>query len=277
MAGVNNCRKLLLAAQNKEFASEIEKLKTKLSMTQILNAVTQILVPTASLGASAPAIENTPVSTSATTNGSKQEAVVSAAAAEGEKVQKEKKAPKPKAPKVQESGAASSEPEKIDISRLDLRIGLIRAAQKHPDADNLYVEEVDLGEPKARTVVSGLAKYVPLDQMANRLAIFMCNLKPVKLKGILSEGMVMCASKDGVTEIVDPPAGCQPGDRIQVPGFPGEPDAQLNPKKGVWEAVMPDLQLNDDGVATYKSTPWVVTGRDGVCKCPSLKGGAQIK
>jgi len=271
---VQSGRKLLLAAQNKELASEVEKLKMKLSMTQILNAVTQILVPTASQTASVSAPDNTAVPALVTTTDPKQDAVVSAN--EGDKMQKKEKTPKQKTPKVQEP-AAASEPEKIDISRLDLRIGLIRAAQKHPDADNLYIEEVDLGEPKTRTVVSGLAKYVPLDQMANRVAIFMCNLKPAKLKGVLSEAMVMCASKDGVTEIVDPPAGCQPGDRVQVSGYPGEPDAQLNPKKGVWEAVMPDLQLNEEGVATYKSTPWAISGRDGVCKCPTLRSGAQIK
>ena len=53
----------------------------------------------------------------------------------------------------------------VDISRLDIRVGIITKVQKHPDADSLYVEEIDVGEPARRTVVSGLVKYIPLDAM----------------------------------------------------------------------------------------------------------------
>jgi len=50
----------------------------------------------------------------------------------------------------------------VDVSRLDLRVGLIRKAWRHPDADSLYVEEMDLGEESGpRTVVSGLVKHIP--------------------------------------------------------------------------------------------------------------------
>lgn len=51
------------------------------------------------------------------------------------------------------------------VSRLDIRVGLIKKAQKHPDADSLYVEEIDVGEELPRTVVSGLVKYIPLEEM----------------------------------------------------------------------------------------------------------------
>ena len=78
--------------------------------------------------------------------------------------------------------------------RLDMRVGLIKTAKRHPDADSLYVEEVDVGEEKPRTVISGLVKFIPEDQMQNRKAILMCNLKPSKMRGIMSEAMVMCAS-----------------------------------------------------------------------------------
>ena len=42
-----------------------------------------------------------------------------------------------------------------------MRVGLIRTAKRHPDADGLYVEEVDVGEEKPRTVISGLVKFIP--------------------------------------------------------------------------------------------------------------------
>ena len=109
--------------------------------------------------------------------------------------------------KREKKGAAPEQP--VDVSRLDLRIGRIIRAWKHPDADSLYVEEgelprlkahniptptyptltplphhphvpVDLAEEKSRTVCSGLVCHVPLEEMQERLAMFMCNLKPAK-------------------------------------------------------------------------------------------------
>ena len=75
-----------------------------------------------------------------------------------------------------------------------MRVGVIRTATKHPDADALYVEEIDVGEEKPRTVISGLVKFVPIEEMQNRRAVILCNLKPSKMRGILSHAMVMCAS-----------------------------------------------------------------------------------
>ena len=55
------------------------------------------------------------------------------------------------------------------------------------------------------------------------------------MRGIMSQAMVMCSANDDRSkfEVLDPPAGCVPGDRVTFEGFPGEPDKQLNPKKKV--------------------------------------------
>ena len=53
----------------------------------------------------------------------------------------------------------------VDVSRLDMRVGLIVDVKKHPDADALYIEEVDVGEEKTRTIISGLVKHVTLDEV----------------------------------------------------------------------------------------------------------------
>lgn len=79
--------------------------------------------------------------------------------------------------------------------RLDIRIGRIVEVSKHPDADTLYVEKIDLGEAEPRTVVSGLAKFVPIEEMQDRLVTVLCNLKPAKMRGVESKGMVLCTSK----------------------------------------------------------------------------------
>lgn len=57
--------------------------------------------------------------------------------------------------------------------------------------------------------------------MQNRMAILMCNLKPAKMRGVVSQAMVMCASSPDKVEILDPPSGAVPGDRITFQGFPG--------------------------------------------------------
>lgn len=50
------------------------------------------------------------------------------------------------------------------------------------------------GEENPRTIVSGLVQYVPQNEMENRLVVVLCNLKPAKMRGIESAGMVLCAS-----------------------------------------------------------------------------------
>ncbi len=71
---------------------------------------------------------------------------------------------RPAKPASESKVKATAEPQ-ISITRLDIRVGLITSAKKHPDADSLYVEEIDVGEGQTRTVVSGLVKYIPLEEM----------------------------------------------------------------------------------------------------------------
>lgn len=65
---------------------------------------------------------------------------------------------------------------------------------QHPDADSLYLEKIDVGEPEPRTVVSGLVAYVPQEDLQDRLVLVLCNLKPQKMRGIESQAMLLCAS-----------------------------------------------------------------------------------
>lgn len=65
---------------------------------------------------------------------------------------------------------------------------------QHPDAEKLYVETIDFGEEKTRTVVSGLAGLVEIEKLKNRLVVCLCNLKPQSMRGVRSEAMLLCAS-----------------------------------------------------------------------------------
>lgn len=161
----------------------------------------------------------------------------------------------------------------VDVSRLDIRVGLITDVKKHPDADSLYVEQIDVGEPTPRTVVSGLVKFIPIEQMQNRKVCVLCNLKPAAMRGIKSQAMVLAASNADHTqvELVAPPEGAAIGERVTFPGFPGEPDDVLNPKKKIWESVQPDLHTGSDRVAQYKDVPF--TTSSGICTVETIANG----
>lgn len=178
------------------------------------------------------------------------------------KPQKEKKPKKEKPANAEGKEPAAELP--VDVRRLDMRVGKIIEVQNHPDADSLYLEKIDCGEPTPRTVVSGLVKFVPIEQMQNRMVIVLCNLKPAKMRGVTSEAMVMCASTPEKVEVLSPPAGALPGDLVFAEGFPREPDAQMNPKKKIFETCAPDLKTNGDLVACYKNAVLHVPGKGNI-------------
>jgi len=186
--------------------------------------------------------------------------------------------------KGQPAGGAAAAADEVIPSRLDIRIGKIVEVEKHPDAGSLYIEKIDLGEPTPRTIVSGLVDFVPIEEMRDRLVVVLCNLKPAKLKGIESRGMVLCASVDGTEteggKKVEPliaPEGSEPGDKVHVEGFEGkEPDEQLNPKKKVWDKLAVDLKTSgcDKCLAQWQGNQLLAP--KGQIKAKSLKG-APIK
>uniref|UniRef100_A0A914YEM4 tRNA-binding domain-containing protein n=1 Tax=Panagrolaimus superbus TaxID=310955 RepID=A0A914YEM4_9BILA len=192
---------------------------------------------------------------------STQESKIEETSKAAESVKKDAKAKKEKAPKEKGGNKEAAIDEEIDVGRLDLRVGRIIEAKKHPDADALYVETIDLGEDKPRTVVSGLVRHVPLEQMQDRLVVCLCNLKPAKMRGIESCAMVMCASSPDKVEIMEVDPSAKPGDIVLCEPYPHRPDTQLNPKKKIWETVAPDLMVSEDGKATYKGSTLLVAGK----------------
>ncbi|KAG8185280.1 hypothetical protein JTE90_023893 [Oedothorax gibbosus] len=166
----------------------------------------------------------------------------------------------------------------ISPDRLDIRVGKIVDIQKHPDADTLYVSKVDLGDSSGpRTVVSGLAKVIPLEELQNRMVVALCNLKPAKMRGVESQAMILCASRDEPREVepLNPPENSKPGDRVFVEGYEtATPDEQLNPKKKVWETLQPDLKTSTNCVAEWQGSPLIAPS--GTITCSSMKN-APIK
>lgn len=114
--------------------------------------------------------------------------------------------------------------------------------------------------------VSGLVRFVPVEAMLNRMVVLLCNLKPSKIRGVLSEAMVMCASSPDNVEILEPPPNSVPGDLINVNGYTRTPDKVLK----VFEEIATDLKTDENLQATYKGIPWTVIDK-GVVVAKSLK------
>lgn len=107
-------------------------------------------------------------------------------------------------------------------------------------------------------VISGLVKFVPIDAMMDRMVIVCCNLQPAMMRGISSNGMVMCAS-DQNHEKCDPlipPAGVAIGEKVTFEGFENLPLEIIKPKQKLLEKLFPDLVTDAEGIPNYKGVPF---------------------
>ncbi len=97
---------------------------------------------------------------------------------------------------AKEQKSASKEAITIDdFAKVELKVGTVIACEKHPKADKLLVEQVDLGD-ETRQIVSGIAKFYSPEAMIGQKVVVVTNLKPVKLRGVESQGMILCAAQE---------------------------------------------------------------------------------
>lgn len=120
---------------------------------------------------------------------------------DAEEFMKQLEADKEKEAKAQEQAEAEAKKETKelitidDFAKVELKVGTVVFCEKHPKADRLLVEQVDLGD-ETRQIVSGIAKFFSPQEMVGRKVIVVSNLKPAKLRGVESQGMILCAASD---------------------------------------------------------------------------------
>ncbi len=81
-----------------------------------------------------------------------------------------------------------------DFAKIDLRVGEVRSAERIPKADKLLLLTVDIGEEKPRQILAGIAQYYEPETLIGRKIVVVANLKPRKLRGYESQGMLLAAS-----------------------------------------------------------------------------------
>ena len=213
-------------------------------------------------------------------NKMKQYMAERAAAKNGGKKKKQQKQKGGKGGKGGKKGGAPKGPPAVYdledpavVSCLDIRVGEISNTRLHPDADTLYIEDVNVGEEGGpRTVVSGLVNYLSVEQVSGP-CIVVCNMKARKMKGVASQAMVLAAvSADGTSvELLRPPLGAKVGAKVtfeDTSGFGGfATPKQLNGGKGkaALAGILADAAFatNANKVASFRGNPMVVAVAEG--------------
>ena len=98
---------------------------------------------------------------------------------------------------------AIAKPEaQADFEKIHLRAAQIKSAQVHPDAEKLLCLRVDVGEEETRSVVAGIANRFSPEDLIEQKVTLVSNLKPSKLRGVPSQGMLMAAGGDQLQSLV---------------------------------------------------------------------------
>ncbi len=124
----------------------------------------------------------------------------------------EKKTEKPQPAKTE--SAAPSEITIDDFAKVQLRVARVKACERIKGSDKLLKLTLSLGQDEPeRTVASGIAKHYTPEELLDRQVVLVSNLKPAKLRGVLSQGMILCASNadDTVLKLVSVADGMEDG------------------------------------------------------------------
>jgi methionyl-tRNA synthetase len=100
-----------------------------------------------------------------------------------------------------------------EFKRMDLRTGVIKEAKQHPNADKLLVLQVDLGPLGVRQLVGGIKNY-PLESLTGKRVVVIANLKPAKIRGVESQGMLLAADEEGNPVLLTTDGSVKAGSKI---------------------------------------------------------------
>ncbi|MGI9860966.1 methionine--tRNA ligase [Moorella naiadis] len=134
-----------------------------------------------------------------------------------EKIEPAKAEPIKAAPTATGTAGAGPEVEEITIeefSRIKLRVALVLAAEKVANADKLLKLQVRIGDEE-RTIVAGIARYYQPEELVGKKVVVVANLKPAKLRGIVSQGMVLAAVDDESLSLVTPERAIKDGAQVR--------------------------------------------------------------
>ncbi len=108
---------------------------------------------------------------------------------------------------------------------LDLRVAIVSEVKDHPQADKLYILKIDLGSEQ-RQLCAGLKPYYTKEELLGKHLVVVTNLKPTKLRGELSQGMLLAADSGSMVGVLNAP-GSKPGMQVTAEGISGKDAPQI--------------------------------------------------
>lgn len=116
----------------------------------------------------------------------------------------------------------AKDPEKVepsyatfeDFKKIELKVAQILAAERIEKSEKLVKLQVNVGEAESRQIVAGIAKHYSPEELVGRKIVIVANLKPAKLMGELSQGMLLAASDESGLCLIDPGLGITVGSRV---------------------------------------------------------------
>ncbi len=140
--------------------------------------------------------------------------------------------------------SASKEP----FAALELRIGVVTKVNFHPNADKLYVLEIDLGT-ETRMICSGIKPWYTPEQLLGKHIVLWTNLKPAVFRGVQSKGMLLAADKNNVVRVLEAPRA-MPGTLVGYEGLVPTPQIQVT-----IDAFKEISLTTKDNTVLYKNKP----------------------
>lgn len=155
---------------------------------------------------------------------------------------------------------------------------MIKSCRRHEASDKLYISDIDINQESTIQVCSGLVPFIPIEQMSQRRVVVVTNMRNRKLRGEVSQGMILAAessksegermkgagetretgeteetgeTNNTIVEPVDPPKSSIVGERLYFDGL----DKKFEPPKlkdKVWEFLQPKLATNEKGQVVFE-------------------------
>ncbi len=118
----------------------------------------------------------------------------------------------------EEKKTQKAKPEAIDFAeftKVQLRVGRVIDCEKPAESKKLLALKVDLGEEEPRQILAGLAEFYTPEEVKGRLVVVVANLKPKKMMGLTSQGMILATDVGDSIRLVEPPEGSEPGAEVR--------------------------------------------------------------
>jgi len=158
------------------------------------------------------------------------------------------------------------------FSKLDLRVAKIVDIKEIPEADKLYMLQIDLGPLGRRVIVAGIKPYYSKEELLGKSIVVVTNLKPAKIRGVESKGMLLAAEDSVESCSLLNPQNATPGSEVVVDGIPREPVSQLEFE----EFKAAKMVIGDKQEALYEGKP-LKTKNDKVISDKKVKIGTTIR